>query len=221
MRKLIKHIASLVLIPLTRWYLRKERSYRYNDISVRILPGVFHPGFFVSSRFLLSFLAKQDLKGSTFLDVGSGSGILSVMAARKGANVTAIDLSPEAINNSRLNANRNSVSINVIQSDLFDNLKNQKFDWIVINPPFYARRPENDADRAWYCGENFEYFTKLFSSLNSVIHSKTCAIMVLTKGAKVEQIVSIGASFGFELKVIQEKNVFFDEKHFLFRILAK
>ena len=32
--------------PLLQKYLEKERKYRYKDIRISVLPGVFHPGFF-------------------------------------------------------------------------------------------------------------------------------------------------------------------------------
>jgi magnesium-protoporphyrin O-methyltransferase len=49
---------------------------------------------------LLSFLPK-DLRGVTLLDAGCGTGALAVEAARRGAKVTAIDLSPQLVSVAR------------------------------------------------------------------------------------------------------------------------
>src|SRR5690606_36369730 len=121
----------------------------------------------------------QDLKNKSVLELGSGTGYLSVAAARAGATVTASDLSLLAVRNTKLNATRNNVSIKVVHSDLFANISGT-FDWIVINPPYYARNPKNESELAWHCGEDFEYFRRLFSQLGLHIHKDTLLVMVLT-----------------------------------------
>ena len=218
MRQSLKHLASLVMIPIVRWYLRKERRYTYQDVIVHIQPGVFHPGFFSSTKFLLAFLEKQNLKKQSLLELGCGSGLISVVAAKRGANVTASDLSEKAIKNTQANARLNQVAVDTIFSDLFENIPPKRFDWIVINPPYYAQTPQNDSDLAWYCGENFEYFTHLFQSLNNYILESTEVIMVLTKGCDVSTIIKMANRGGFQFQLIREKKVFFDEKDFLYRI---
>src|SRR5689334_11505598 len=109
MRLLFKRVSSWILIPLTHWYLRKERNFRYRNIPLTILPGVFHPGLFGSSKFMLQYLSNIDVAGKTFLDVGTGSGAIAIVAAKRGAIVTAIDLSKLAVDNAILNAKRNNV----------------------------------------------------------------------------------------------------------------
>jgi release factor glutamine methyltransferase len=56
MRRLIKRIVGSTWKPFVTWYLRKPRVFRYRDISVTVQPGVFHPGFFFSTKLLLGFL---------------------------------------------------------------------------------------------------------------------------------------------------------------------
>jgi release factor glutamine methyltransferase len=157
-------------------------------------------------------LSDEHLAGKSFLELGCGSGLIAIKAAKAGANVTASDLSLKAIENTKYNANLNHTFIKIVYSDLFDNIEKIPFDWIVINPPYYARKPESEQDLAWYCGEDFEYFKKLFASLNDYMHSQTQVVMVLTKAADVDSIKKIAKdyNFGFE---------FFDEKDFLFKIV--
>jgi release factor glutamine methyltransferase len=74
-------------------------------------------------------------------DVGTGSGILAVCAAKYvgGARVTAIDVSPAALEVARRNAARHGVAerIEFVQSNLFANvLPDVCFDYIVSNPPY-------------------------------------------------------------------------------------
>ena len=113
MRKIFKRIISFFLIPLTRWYLRKERQYVYHDVRVTIFQGVFHPGLFYSTKFLIDFLLTQSIGGKSIVELGCGTGLLSIIAARNGAAVTAIDLSQRAIENITFNAKQNQVQIKI------------------------------------------------------------------------------------------------------------
>ncbi|MBA4053998.1 MAG: methyltransferase [Marivirga sp.] len=218
MRKLIKQFLSFFLIPLTKWYLRKERTYTYKNITVTVLPGVFHPGLFYSTKFLIDYLQEQILEKQTLLELGCGTGLISIVAAKAGAKVTSSDLSLTAIKNVKQNADQNMVSVYSIHSDLFDVIEKKTFDWIIINPPYYSRTPQNESELAWYCGENFEYFQKLFEALPNYVHSASKVIMVLTKGSEVDKIYSVARKSGFEFELIREKKVFFDEKDYLFKI---
>jgi release factor glutamine methyltransferase len=76
-------------------------------------------------------------------DVGTGSGILAVCAAKYIANarVTAIDISPAALAVAQRNAERHGVAerITFIESDLFENVPSDaQFDYIVSNPPYVS-----------------------------------------------------------------------------------
>jgi release factor glutamine methyltransferase len=167
---------------------------------------------------MLQYLSNIDVAGKTFLDVGTGSGAIAIVAAKRGAIVTAIDLSKLAVDNAILNAKRNNVDIQTFHSDLFSNLSPATFDFIFINPPYYPRTPGSDAELAWYCGEDFQYYQKLFSTLGNFMHANTNVVMVLSKGCDLSQIFKIAADHQFKLEVLLEKLVLFEEKNFLFII---
>jgi release factor glutamine methyltransferase len=218
MQELIKRAAGKVLIPFTKWYLRKQRSFNYLGVRIVVSPGVFHPGLFSSTLFILHFLEKQNLNNLSLLELGCGSGLISVRCAQKGATVTASDISVAALRNADLNAVSNDVVITTVHSDLFERIALQRFDWIIINPPYYAKDAANETEFAWNCGKDFEYFRNLFRELPSYINDSTFILMVLTKGCDLATIFSIGASHGFVFNVIEEKSVPFDQKDFLYRI---
>ncbi|MEO8470958.1 MAG: methyltransferase [Chryseolinea sp.] len=218
MRKLFKRIASVFLVPLTQWYLRKERSFRYRGTSVTVTPGVFHPGIFYSTKFLLELLDEQDLRGKRLLELGCGSGLISIVSAKHGANAMATDISTAAIENTTRNAAANKVSISILHSDLFESIPFQKFDIVVINPPYYAGDPVNDAQYAWYCGMNFEYFKKLFATITPYVHQNSLVIMVLTKGSDINTIKQIADTQNISFEMLREKDVLFDEKDYIFQL---
>jgi ribosomal protein L11 methyltransferase len=78
---------------------------------VRIDPGwTFGSGTHASTRLVLGILDRDPPAGATVLDVGSGSGILSVAAALLGASaVDAIDIDPDAVRVTAANAEANQV----------------------------------------------------------------------------------------------------------------
>lgn len=220
MRKLLKKIASAFLPPLVRWYLRKEREFRYKGVVISVMPGVFHPGLFSSTKLILSYLEKKFLQNQTFLEVGCGSGLISIMAAKQHADVTALDISKAAVANTRMNAARNHAKVRTIHSDLFTYLDQHSYDWIIINPPYYAHDPANDSERAWYCGKNHEYFRGLFKGLPPFMNRTSQVIMVLTKECQLDKILALGNEAGFQFELILETDTFFDEKDLLYRIHA-
>ena len=72
------------------------------------------------------------------LDIGTGTGILSIYAALCGANVTAVDLSPAAMEFSRKNFGENGVIVDLIFNNLTQDI-DKRFDLIVANLPAPAQ----------------------------------------------------------------------------------
>jgi ribosomal protein L11 methyltransferase len=84
-----------------------------DDVVVPIDPGrVFGHGAHPTTRLVLEELDRRVSGGQRVLDVGCGSGVLAVAAARLGAStVTAIDIDPDAVDVTRANAERNRVAV--------------------------------------------------------------------------------------------------------------
>ena len=89
MKAVLKNIVAHTYKPFLEKYLSKTRMYKYEDIRLEIPPQVFHPGFFFSTRLLLNYLRNFPLVRKSFLEPGCGSGLISIYAAKQGANVTA------------------------------------------------------------------------------------------------------------------------------------
>ncbi len=219
-----KSILQFITKPIragVKWYLSKPRNFKYNNISITVLPNVFHPGLFHSTKILLDFLSHQNINKKKFLELGCGSGIISVLASQKGAEVTSSDINSKAIENVLLNAKKNHVEVDAIHSDLFNQLPDTKWDWIIINPPYYPADPSNEAEYAWYCGQEHQYFKNLFQNLSSRTHSESYVLMILSEVCDLEKIFSIASDKHFMFEKIEEKKVWVDGKNYLFWIREK
>ena len=110
-----------------------------------------------------SFLFAENLdveKGAQVLDVGTGCGLLGILAAEKAGNVVAVDLNPYAVRCAKENSALNNVrgKMAFIQADLLTALnENAKFDLILFNAP-YLPAAECEAEswigRSWAGGVN-------------------------------------------------------------------
>ena len=191
--------------------------YSYGNIRLEIPPQVFHPGFFFSTRLLLRYISGLSLQGQRFLELGAGSGLISIYAARKGATVTATDINPVAVECLHKNFDQNKVTPEIILSDLFAEIPEQSFDIIAINPPYYKKKPVSQIDHAWFCGENGEYFSKLFQNLNEYMHSNSQVLMVLCDGCDMPMIRSFALENGFQMNCVHMKRNMV-EMNFIYQI---
>ena len=217
MRSAIKYVTGRFYRPLLTRYLSAKRIYTYKGIRVEVLPGVFHPGFFFSTKLLLRHLDMGPLRGRTLLELGAGSGLISLFAARKGALVTATDINQLSIKCLEINRALNGVLVDVIYSDLFQEVPPGRYDIIAVNPPYYRKQPETDAERAWYCGPNGEYFEGFFRGLAGYVHDRSDIWMVLCDGCDLDMIQRLALRHGWMLKEVYASHNLL-EKNFIFRV---
>ncbi len=110
----------------------------------------FGTGHHETTRLMASFLLEQQVVGKTILDMGTGTGILAILADKMGAKRTlALDIDENCIMSAMENAVVNrSKSIQVIQGDVNNLQDSSKFDIIMANInrnvllqhlPFYSK----------------------------------------------------------------------------------
>jgi ribosomal protein L11 methyltransferase len=96
-------------------------------------PGqAFGTGHHETTRRCLEALGALDLSGRAVLDVGTGSGVLAIAAARAGARVVAVDTDPVAVEVARANAERNGVVVDCRLGSV-EHVAGQRFDVVVAN----------------------------------------------------------------------------------------
>jgi release factor glutamine methyltransferase len=107
-----------------------------------------------------SFLFAENLrvkKGARVLDMGTGSGILGIIAAKQASEVLAVDINPFAVSCAKQNAKHNKVrNMAFLRGDLFTPLAQEaKFDLILFNSPYLpSEKGEEETwlGRAWAGG---------------------------------------------------------------------
>lgn len=176
------------LVKLLYFSRRLRGLHRYDDFVVErvhglpilVTPSVFNPkrlrtGEFFASR-LDSTLVGADAE---VLDMGTGSGICAVAAARHARRVVAIDINAAAVRCARVNAllNRLEGRIETCHGDLFEPVAGQRFDLILFNPPFLRGEPRNDRERAWSSLDVAERFAE---GLDRHLKPSGCALLLLS-----------------------------------------
>jgi len=116
---------------------------------------VLHEGVYMpreDSHLTVKTLKGKIPKDAKVLDVGSGSGILAMFAAKSAKEVVAVDINPAAVECTKENAEKNEIeNLKVLESDLFQNVEG-KYDIIIFNAPYLPVEDEGMEAKAWSGG---------------------------------------------------------------------
>jgi release factor glutamine methyltransferase len=121
-----------------------------------VLPGVFHPR---SDTWLLAEAARREplVAGARVLELCAGPALAGLTAAREfHARLTTVDVSRRAALCAALNGRLNSVRVRALRGDLFRPVAGERFDLILVNPPYVPGRepPRTGTARAWEAGQD-------------------------------------------------------------------
>ncbi len=119
-------------IPL-QYILGEEDFY---GRTFKVIEGVLIPrqDTEISVEKILNIIENNQI--NNMLEIGCGTGIVSISVDLESSiDVTAVDISEKAIENTRINKEKLNSKIKIINSDLFSNI-NEKFDLIYSNPPY-------------------------------------------------------------------------------------
>jgi len=134
-------------------------------IPIDVYPTVFPPrsDYSVSSKSV--FETFGNLQNLEVADVGSGSGIESIVAVMAGAHhVDAADINQQAVDCSKHNVDINNLkdSIEVFHSDLFSNFPKKRYDLIIANLPIVNFNADNTPINQALYDKGFEIHKRLF-----------------------------------------------------------
>ena len=119
------------------------------DPEIRILsdPDVYPP-----SDDSILFIQSLNMKnGERVLEIGCGSGVVSIHCAKNGCVVTSGDINPKAVELTRKNAAENGVDITVVETDVYSNIEG-RFDTVLFNLPYLPVDEDGLLARSWSGG---------------------------------------------------------------------
>ena len=122
-------------------YIVGEREFF--GLRFQVSPAVLIPR--PDTELIVELALERLPQGGRLLDMGTGSGAIAVSCAhsRRDAQVTALDLSEDALAVARANAAANGVTVRFLRSDWFDAIQNERFELIASNPPYIASGDEH------------------------------------------------------------------------------
>ena len=162
---------------LTPELLKRSDDLRSLVITVDGAPTtlVSRPGVFAADHLddgtTALINAMEIHSGESVLDLGCGTGLLGLAAARRGAQVTAVDADLRAVVSARLTLAENHVNGEVLISDCAQAVLDRRFDVVLCNPPFHqgagvaydvARQMVRDAAQVLRPGGRFYLVSNAF-----------------------------------------------------------
>ena len=200
---------------------RNIRTIRAAGFQLRVRPTVFHPRFFLSSEYFAEFLDGLDLSGKNVADIGTGSGILALAAARAGAkSVLALDINPDAARSAQENARANGVGERVEAAcmDLLTALPARPlFDVILSSPPKHAGEPRDVADRGWHAGPHYRDVAALFQQARERLKPNGCLYVMLSSASDLDLFGQLINKAGLRAKLAYERS-FYVESMILYEL---
>jgi len=171
-------------------------------------------------EFILSKFQNKNLK---VIDLGTGSGIIGITLKKKipELDITCLDISKEALNVTRGNAERLGVEINTIEGDMLENITD-KFDVIISNPPYIRNDEEiekvvkdNEPSVALYGGpEGLDYYRKILKQAKNNLNEKYLIAFEIGKDQK-EAIINL-AKGHFSDAIIECRNDLQENERMIF-----
>ncbi len=194
------------------------RVERMRGLSFLVMPSVFNPKVPRTGEFLASMLDANLLdRAHEVLDMGSGSGVCAVFAAKLAARVVAVDINPAAVRCTAINALLNGVEhyVEARQGDLFAPVSGERFDVILFNPPFLRGTPRDDRDRAWRSVDVGERFA---AGLTDHLKPGGSALVVLSTFGDARHFLEELGKRSLRISVLAKRR-FVNERLIVFRVV--
>ncbi len=192
-------------INLVDLYFRMHMSFwedRVVDVlgkKIVVCPGTFCPLGVFSTNFILKNMSIT--RNDVVLDLGCGTGVISVFAAEKARKVYAVDINPCAVRCTRINCKLNSVDVDVRQGDMFSPFPKTFFTNIISNPPYLPLNPTCYMDSAWRGGSSLNFIRKMITEASHrLLHGGTLQFAVSTLTG-LDEVLRLLKMKGFRFKL--------------------
>ncbi len=188
-----------------------NRTYwlKSNGFEITVLPSVFHPKWHFTSEFFaetcVSLIPRHG--DCSVLEIGTGTGLIALSAARRAKRVVAVDINPAAVKCARINATNNGMAskIEVYEGDMFGPVTDRKFDLILCNPPYFRGTPRSEADLAYLAGPNLEWISRMASEAHNYLSDGGSLACVFGDAANVPALVALIEKKGWTGRIIAKR----------------
>ncbi|MDQ7053294.1 MAG: methyltransferase [candidate division KSB1 bacterium] len=197
-----------IILPLIQHHRKKNAATHVLGLELQTVFDVYHPRFFVSSRWLAEKVRRQRLRGRRFLDMGTGSGLIGLVAAKCGARVTAVDTQPLAVQLAQENARRQGLAdgFDCFVGDLFSALPRMaQFDVIAFDPPMSACRNTSEGS----------LLARFFAHARDHLAANGRLLLVLSSDLPLRHIDALIQQHGYRLVQYSQKHHILGSYHFL------
>ncbi|NJE30395.1 methyltransferase domain-containing protein [Thermococcus sp. 18S1] len=180
----------------------------YYGIELKLHPQVYEPA---EDTFLLAEnLAVRE--GDTALDVGTGTGLIALLMARKARFVLGVDINPLAVELAGENARINGIkNVEFRVSDLFERVEG-KFDVVTFNAPYLPGEPEEPIDLALVGGERGrEVLDRFIQEVPRYLKPGGTVQIVQSSITGVEETLRRLEEAGLTGKIAARVHVFFED----------
>jgi release factor glutamine methyltransferase len=217
-------VTKLIGKAMTLTY-RLTGRHRYDDfrlervlgVPLLVTPSVFNPKLPRTGAFLAAHIDSGLVSpDAEVLDMGTGSGVCAIFAARHAQRVVAVDINLAAVRCTGVNALLNHVEhrLEVRHGDLFAPVAGERFDLILFNPPFLRGMPRDDRERAWRSHDIPERFA---AGIRDHLKPAGSALVVLSSFGGAAVFLEEFRKQGFAISVLAERR-FITERLAIFRL---
>ncbi len=155
-------------------------------------------------------------KSDNVLEIGTGTGIIAIIASKKAKKVVAVDINRYAVECARKNAEINRACVDIRWGDLFDPVDDEKFDLILFNTPYLPIEDDelvdDELEAAWNGGKDGRFVINRFiEGLVEHLNPNGCVQLVQSSLSNVEETTGRLMELGFEVSVTDSERFFFEE----------
>ena len=176
----------------------------FQDLAIESDSEVYAPA---EDSFLLAN-ALEIRSGDSVLDIGTGSGIIALTAAKKASNVLGVDLNPRAVKLAERNAVLNGLG-NVVfkESDLFSSVSG-RFDVIAFNPPYLPVSEDGLLERSWSGGVvGIDILLRFISQVRGFLREDGRVYMVASSLNPLDEIRDALSQSGLSFSIVAEEKI--------------
>ncbi len=185
----------------------------YKGIHYETHPKVYEPA---EDTFLFAENLQIDRRDRV-LEIGTGTGLLAIIASKQCSTVTATDVNPHAIDCAVKNLIVNkSYNVELRKGNLFEPVEDEKFDLILFNTPYLPtkeyERVGDELDTAWDGGsDGRKVIDRFLEGLKDHLNQGGRVQLVQSSLSDIDRTIEKLNSIGLDASVTAREKCFFEE----------